>query len=173
MRIAIIGGTEYVEEELEDFLYKLHAKYPDSIIVTGDAVGRKEKPSAEKATRTLMEALGHTVEVPPKNPQFAGIKSYSQSDHQVREIMGGILQLYKDERGVTRHRSLTPPADIIVTVGSETSNRAAMARKAWDKTAWYKYTPRTPYFNVATPKQEKAKPPPKRRAKKRREMLAA
>ena len=127
-RIAIVGGTDFVAEELEDFLYTLNNKYPDATIVTGNGRG------AEKEAQRLLEALGMTVEVPRLHTEFKHKEtSFSPTDHQVGTIIEGDFLIYQDENGKTQHRFISPRADIIVIVGNPDSSRAMKAASIWKR----------------------------------------
>ena len=160
MRIAFIGGTEYNEVELEDFLYKLHAKYPDATIVTGAGRG------AEKQVKTLLDAIGQTVEVPPLHNW-----AKSPGDLQIAEILGGQFKLLRSEDGKTKQVYVTAPADYIVIVGRIEAARASIAHAIWKRCdAWREPDKRRPLHIIAAPPEKKKVTKP--RAKKKRETLA-
>lgn len=162
MRVAILGGQDYKEAELEDWLYKLHDKYPDAVIVTRGERG------AEKQVKTLMEAIGHTVESPPRKDW-----AKAPSDLMGMECITGVIQLYKDEKGKTQSRFITPPADVIVVVGNPNSAAGKIASDIYKRLdAWREPQNRRPFTVVAAPAAQKKKPPPRKPTKKR-ETLAA
>lgn len=148
LRVAILGGDDYDAPALEDFLYKIHDKYPDSVIVTGGERG------AEKAARVLLEAIGHAVEVPPKPADWG-----NPSDWQAYSCMSGELGKPEDR------------ADIIVAVGNPDSHRAALAIKHWKRMdSWRLPENQRQLVQVAV---TKSKPKRKARPKKNAERLAA
>lgn len=173
MRIAIVGGADYLPEVFEDFLYALHRKYPDAVIVCGTAAGKnlyeedgdgkKKKvgsiPSAEGMAYSLMTGLGHTVEQPDmttKTAQYLG----GDSDLQLGWICSGQWELFArtNEAGkkFLDHRWITPRPDVIVAVGNLESSRAKYAYDAWKKfDAWRLEENRRPFHNVAAPVKEK------------------
>jgi len=165
-RIAIVGGTDYVPEELEDFLYALHTKYPDALIITGNGRG------AEKEVQRLLEAIGHTVEIPRLHTEFKHKEtSFSPTDHQVGTIIEGDFLIYQDENGKTQHRFISPRADVIIIVGNPDSSRARKATDVWKRMdSWRDERNRRPLHRVAAPKAKaKAK---KHRTPKKRELTA-
>lgn len=143
MRVAVVGGTSYVEAELEEFLYALHSKYPESVVVTGSGRG------AEAATKTLLDAIGHTVEVPVEHPEWYGKAS---GDCQVNDVLVG--------------------ATVIVAVGSTTGGRVKIAADIHKRLNTHREPEnKVKLVSVAAPVKEKAAP--KRKASKKKELLAA
>jgi hypothetical protein len=151
VRIAIVGGTDFVPEELEDFLYALNNKYPDAIIVTGNGQG------AEKETQRLLEALGMTVEIPRLHTEFKHKEtSFSPTDHQVGTIIEGDFLIYQDENGKTQHRFISHRADVIVIVGNPDSSRPRKAINIWKRMdSWRDKKNQRPLHRVAAPPVKK------------------
>ena len=144
LRIAIVGGASYVQDDLDTFLLTLHAKYPHATIVTGSAMR-----SCEPHVKDECFKLGFTVEVPEPNHAAFG-----------------------DEAMLCQVNDVLIDADVIVTVGSPSGGRAKRAaeihkrvdscRETWNKRVLH---------NIAAPtvkKKEKT-----RRAKKPEAQLAA
>lgn len=140
--IAVVGGTDYVEADLEAFLYKLHSKYPEATIRTGNGRG------AEKAVKTLLEALGQPVFLPPLRPDLY----LNPLDCQINDILIG--------------------ADVIVVVGNPDSSRPKRALDLWKRLdSWREPELQRRLVQVAAPPKKKVVK--KHKATKRREQLAA
>jgi hypothetical protein len=166
MRIAILGGTDYLDTVFEDWLYKLNSKHPKAMILTGTATGKnlydddKKKigylNSAEQMAASLMPGLGHEVWTPDmttKTAQFLG----ANSDLQLGWILSGQWELYRMEGGALNHRFITPRPDVIVAVGNPDSSRAAAAIKHWQLfDAWREKEFQRPLVKVAAPEKKKA-----------------
>ncbi len=136
MRIAIVGGSSYVEEDLEGFLVALYAKHPHATIVTGSATR-----SCEPAVRQRCHQLGFRTETPEPNHVAYGDEAMAC---QVNDILIG--------------------ADAIVTVGSKGGSRAKIAETIWKRCHAWRKNP-IPMHNIAaevktkaTPKQRAKKP---------------
>lgn len=165
MRVAILGGTDYLESDFEDWLYKLNDKHPSAVIFTGTAGGKnvygpnKEKlgylPSAEGMAASLMPGLGHEVWTPDMTTPTA-LYLKAGADLQLGWILSGQWELYRNEKGVLNHRFITPPPDVIVAVGKPTSSRAAAAIKHWQQFfGWREKENQIPLVKVAVPAEAK------------------
>ena len=155
MKIAIIGGHDYDEGKFEDFLYALNQKYPDALIVTGTAVSRKDKPSAEVKAHSLLTGLGHVVEIPDMSTKTA-LYLGGGSDLQLGWVLTGQWELFRDGKGVLQHRFISQRPDVIVTVGNPASSRAKQAADHWKKfDAWREKENQRAFHNVAAPPEKK------------------
>jgi hypothetical protein len=103
----MVGGISFDPNDLDRFLLSLHEKYPNAVIVTGEAQG-SEKHAAESA-----RLLGFTVEtVPEPDANMYG-------DGTPRVHVERILNL--------------PRVDVIVTMGSPGGRRAKAALEIWKR----------------------------------------
>lgn len=142
MRIAFVGGQDYKDDALEAFMYALHAKYPDAVIVTGDGRG------SEKQVRRLLEAIGHTIIIPPLRPD-----------------------LYNDPLSI-QVADILLDVDVIVLVGNPDASRNKLATAIWKRIdSWREKSKQRPLHNVAVPPKKKKAPAP-RRPSKREELTA-
>ena len=181
LRIAIAGGTDYVDTAFEDFLYALSEKYPDCIIHAGTAGGKNiydDPPAPAKKTKigylksaemmaaSIMPGLGHEVWTPDMTTMTAQYLG-GGSDLQLGWVLSGQWEMYRNEKGgPLHHRFITPRPDVIVAVGKIKSTRAATAYDHWKKfDAWRLEEFRRPFHNVAAPVEAKAAK--KYRAKKK------
>lgn len=143
-KIAVVGGQNYIEEDLETFLRAMYEKYPYATVVIGSA-HRSAEPHAAK----FAFELGFKIERPEPNYMAFGDEAM---DCQVNDVVA--------------------EADVIVTVGSPTGGRAKRAaeihkrvdscREPWNRRVLH---------NVAAPEKKAAKPKA-RRAKKKAEAYA-
>ncbi|MBA2726498.1 MAG: hypothetical protein H0U53_10950 [Actinobacteria bacterium] len=126
MRIAIVGGANYVKETLDTFLTKLFQKHPGATIVVGSALR-----SCEPYVREKCHALGFTIITPEPNHVAFGDEAIAC---QVNDVLLN--------------------ADVIVTVGSATGGRAKIATDVWKRCHAWRENP-IPLHNVAAVVKEK------------------
>lgn len=134
MKIAVIGGMDFDEAKLEAFVYALDSKYPHATIVTGHGRG------AEKAVKTLAEAIGMTVVVPELNDALYG---KSANDCQVFDIL--------------------IECDRIVVIGSPSGSRQKAALD-WHKRCYSHPIKEGPESPLWKPLYQVAVPPAKKKA---------
>lgn len=104
MKIALVGGTKFLPNEVDRFLLALQEKHPNATLITGEARG-SEKHAAESA-----RLLGFKVEVPALHPEW-----------------------YGEEAPLCQINDVLIEADVIVTMGVTTGGRAKRAIEIWKR----------------------------------------
>jgi hypothetical protein len=147
-RIAVVGGTKFDEDELENWLKAVRVKYPSVTIVTGSSRG------AETFVRESAASLGFAVEVPeipsaPVRRPLTSRKAILESLDQVWAVNDPKVSTDWQVTDILRG------SDVVVIVGSPNGARAKLATAIHKRVDSVMGDRARPLVNVAVVKKAK------------------